>query len=54
MRGDEEETIKAAILAFSWWNYGLDEVDEADPEYAGALAAEIVNALIRKDEESDG
>jgi hypothetical protein len=51
MRGDEEETMREAILAFPWWDYGLDLVGEADPGYAAGLAAAIVDALVRRDEE---
>lgn len=40
-----EATIKAAILGFHWWDYGLDEVDRADPEYAQHLAEKIQAAL---------
>jgi hypothetical protein len=41
----QTETIRAAILAFDWGNYRLDEVDEAEPDYAADLAAEIATAL---------
>ena len=40
-----EELIRKAILDFDWHNYGLDEVGEADPEYAGDLAKEITAAI---------
>lgn len=39
-----EEKIRQAILEFDWWDYGLDLVDEADPEYASHLAHKIFEA----------
>lgn len=32
----------ARILDFRWSNYGLDEVEDASPEYADALAGKIM------------
>lgn len=37
--------IVDAIITFDWHNYGLDEVDEADTEYADALADKIAAAI---------
>ncbi len=40
-----EQVIKSAITEFSWDNFGLDEVGDADPQYAAALASEIAAAI---------
>jgi hypothetical protein len=38
--------VKEAIVEFPWWNYGLDEVDNAQSdEWAEALAEAVVAAL---------
>ncbi len=34
-----------AILGFDWHNYNLDEVSDADPEYADHLARAVVDAI---------
>jgi len=39
------EAIRSAVLNFRWYSYGLDEVSEADPEYADHLAAAVEAAL---------
>lgn len=41
-------TIRDELLTFRWSNYGLDEVDEADTEWADHLADEIATALNAK------
>lgn len=41
-----EEEIQKVILEFAWWNYGLDNVNEADAQdWARDLATDIVNML---------
>jgi hypothetical protein len=35
------------IRAFKWWNYSLDIVDDADPEYAKDLAEKLVQVVVR-------
>ncbi len=41
----EMDKIKAAILAFPWWHYGLDEVTDAtSDEYADHLTQAIASA----------
>ena len=36
-----QKTIRDSIVSFPWHNFGLDEVGDADPEYADALAERI-------------
>lgn len=38
-----KQAIKEAILSFDWSDYGLDEVEDADPEYAEHLAGHILS-----------
>lgn len=46
MRPHPRETvIRDAILTFDWHNYGLDNVAEANPEYATHLARHIAVTL---------
>lgn len=45
MSDDEVTAIRKAILDFPWSNFGLDEVEEADPEYADSLAESIHRKL---------
>lgn len=33
--------IRDRLVSFNWSNYGLDVIDEADTEWADALAQEI-------------
>lgn len=40
-----ESRIRDAIVAFPWWNYGLDDVGEANPEYAAHLARQVVEVI---------
>jgi len=42
---DAVVTIKRAILKFPWHNFGLDEVGEADSQYAQELAERIARKL---------
>jgi hypothetical protein len=42
---DITEKIHAAILDFHWWNYGLDNVSEAEKDWATDLADEIATAI---------
>lgn len=38
--------VKEAILEFSWWNYGLDNVGDAESDdWATELAESVVAAL---------
>lgn len=39
------KTARQAILDFDWSDYGLDEVSDADPEYADHLAKAVVDAI---------
>ncbi len=39
------EVVREAVGQFSWCSYGLDEVEDADPEWQGDLALHIVKAL---------
>ena len=43
-----KKLISKAIRDFDWDDYGLDEVGEANPEYADHLATKIAEALSRK------
>lgn len=40
------DTIAAVIRDWDWSDYGLDEVESADPEYATFLARDIAAALL--------
>ena len=42
-------TVRQAISRFRWSNYGLDEVEDADPEWKGDLALHITEAVFGKD-----
>ena len=41
-----ETAIRTALREFAWDNYGLDNVAEADPEWATHLAAKVQLALV--------
>jgi hypothetical protein len=46
--GDQLEVVVAkAILKFNWGGYGLDDVAEADTEWVGPLAADVLDALAK-------
>lgn len=41
---EEVEKIKAVLLGFDWDNYGMDFVNQCQPEWAEDLAERIASA----------
>ena len=46
--GDQlEAVVSKAIRKFNWGGYGLDDVAEADTEWIGDLASNVLDALAK-------
>lgn len=53
MTVEKLNAIRKAIVDFDWSNYGLDELHDASPEYAEALAKSVLEILKEDLEEHD-
>lgn len=48
MTADLKQLIRDELVAFAWDDFGLDDVDAADTEWAENLAALIADAVSRR------